>query len=198
MKNDRLSRNKSMKVPRKIKNEVGMANTMDDLFSVKQGSATGFNVKFNKAKEQSKAEAIDSELDRISQISEESSDLLVITRTKKLGAYILAITMKTPQKFRSTYIARMQNMCLEALELMYHANSIMQNSIENKKRREQLQTNAIIKLKMLGYISLLAENAACILLRQYKQISILLGDAINLCAAWRKSDNEKWEAKQAK
>ncbi len=195
MTNDKLSRNKTIKLPRKVQNEGGTANTIEDLFSVRQGSATGFDVKFNSEKERAKADQIDCELDQISKISPESSDLLVITRTKKLGAYIFAITIKTPQKFRSIYIRRLHDLCIDALDCMYHANAIKQDSPANKQRREQYQTDAIIKLKLLGYMALLAENAACILLRQYKQISILLGDAINLCAAWRKSDNEKWEAK---
>ncbi len=48
---------------------------------------------------------------------------------------------------------------------------------------------------MLGYIALLAENAGCILTRQLKQISIQIADAVNLAAAWRKSDDEKWREK---
>lgn len=192
--NRKLSRNKSVKLPRKIEC-AGLANSLDDLFSVNAASATGFDARFDSDQELVAAQSLDAELTRISKIAPESSDLLVITQTKKLGAYIMAITIKCPQKFRATYISRMQNLCLDALECMYQANSIIQDTPENKSRRASFQTTAIIKLKMLGYISLLAENASCILLRQYKQISIMLGDAINLCAAWRKSDNEKWGAR---
>ena len=45
---------------------------------------------------------------------------------------------------------------------------------------------------MLGYISMIAENANCILSRQYKQISLQIGEAINLIAAWKKSDDDRW------
>ncbi len=196
MKYNRLSRNKSLKIPKNITNVVGPANTIDDLFSVKQGSATGFDVKFDPNRTASNAAEIDAEWARVSKISDDASDLIVLTRAKKLGAYILAISLKTPQRFRATYIARMQNMCLDAISDILHANSIMQDCLENKRTREQFQTDAIIKLKMLGYIALLAENAGCILLRQYRQIAIQLSDVINLAAAWRKSDNEKWGAKQ--
>lgn len=195
---EKLSRNKSIKLPRTIKNDAGPANTCDDLFSIYAASATGFDTKFDNSTEYAAAQSLDTELNRISKISPMSSDLLVITQAKKLGAYIMAITIKSPQKFRATYISRMQNLCLESIECMYQANSIIQNSVEAKNRREAFQTNAIIKLKMLGYISLLAQNASCILLRQYKQIAIMLGDAINLCTAWRKSDNGKWGLKQTK
>jgi hypothetical protein len=196
MKNDRLSRNKSLKIPKIIKNETGPANTLDDLFSVKQGSAMGFNVKFNKDKEFKKAEILDEELNMVSKISEESSDLVVITRAKKLGAYILAISMKTPQRFRMTYVARMQNLCLDAISNMFFANAIHADCPANKNQRERYQTDSIIKLKMLGYIALLSENAGCILLRQYKQISLQLENVISMTSAWRKSDNEKWLDKQ--
>lgn len=45
---------------------------------------------------------------------------------------------------------------------------------------------------MLGYISMVAENSNCILSKQFKQISIQIGEAINLIAAWKKSDDTRW------
>lgn len=45
---------------------------------------------------------------------------------------------------------------------------------------------------MLGYISMIAENSKCILSRQYKQISLQIGEAVNLIAAWKKSDDDRW------
>ena len=83
-------------------------------------------------------------------------------------------------------------MCLETLELLLQANFVRIDSIENKKKREEYQKDAIIKLKMLGYISMVAENSNCILKRQFKQISLQIGEAINLVAAWKKSDDERW------
>ncbi len=196
MDTNRLGRNNSLKIPKKIKNDIGPANTMDDFFAIKQGGATGFDARFNDASVSSDAAKIDAELLQVSKISPNSSDLIVLTRAKKLGAYILAISQKSPQKFRATYVARMQNFCLDAISDMLYANAIFQDCTENKKLRTQYQTDAIIKLKMLGYVALLAENAGCILLRQYRQIAIQLSDVLNLVAAWRKSDNEKWGAKQ--
>ena len=64
--------------------------------------------------------------------------------------------------------------------------------ITEEVEREEYQKEAIIKLKMLGYISMIAENANCILSRQYKQISLQIGEAINLIAAWKKSDDDRW------
>ena len=45
---------------------------------------------------------------------------------------------------------------------------------------------------MLGYIAMLAEEAKCILPKQYKQIAIQIGEAINLIAAWKKSDDKRY------
>ena len=88
---------------------------------------------------------------------------------------------------------RMQNYCLDALECLLKANFIRMDSIEKKTEREELQKEAIIKLKVLGYISMVAENSGCILKKQHKQISLQLSEAINLTVAWKKSDDERWK-----
>lgn len=193
--NNRLGRSKSLKLPKSLKTEGDKVNSAPDLFSTSQAFATARDRKFDREKEQEKAETRDAELEQASKVPESSSDLIVITKTKKLGAYIVAVTQKSPAKFRSVFVNRMHNLCLDALQDMFRANFIRQDCIENKKQREQYQTDAIIKLKMLGYIALLAENAGCILARQLKQISIQVADSINLTAAWKKSDDEKWREK---
>jgi len=192
----RLSRSKALNLPNVVKDEVGKINSTLDMFSSSEAFATARDKKFNKKKEQAKAEARDAEWEQACKIPESSSDLIVITKTKKLGAYIIAVTQKSPAKFRSVFVNRMHNLCLDALQDMFRANFIRQDCIENKKQREKYQTDAIIKLKMLGYIGLLAENAGCLLTRQLKQISIQVSDAVNLAAAWRKSDDEKWREKE--
>lgn len=188
------SRRGALRVPRKIENIAGPANSADDLFSVRQGAATGFDAPFNVNRAAANA-ALDAEWDMACQIPADSCELIVLTRAKKLGAYVMAISMRTPQKFRATYVARMQNFCLDVVECILRANAIRMDDASASARRGSLQADAIIKLKMLGYVALLAQNAGCILLRQYRQISIQLADVINLLAAWRKSDAEKWRAK---
>ncbi len=192
----RLSRNKALDLPKVVENDIGKVNSTLDMFSTSQAFATARDKKFNMKKEQDKAETRDAEWEQACKIPESSSDLIVITKVKKLGAYIIAVTQKSPAKFRSVFVNRMHNLCLDALQDMFRANFIRQDSLENKKQREQYQTDAIIKLKMLGYIALLAENAGCLLTRQLKQISIQVSDAVNLAAAWRKSDDEKWREKE--
>ena len=90
----------------------------------------------------------------------------------------------------------MQNYCLDALQDMLNANFIRPADAENSRLRAQYQTDAQIKLKMLAYVAMVAQNAGCILLRQYKQISLQIGETVNLLSAWKKSDEEKWKRTQ--
>jgi len=193
MKNDRTSRSKGPSIP-KVVASAGKANTALDLFSVRQSFAKARGGKFDKDKELSAAEAEDAAWEQACKIPESSSDLMVMTATKKLGAYIVAVTQKSPAKFRGVFVNRMTNLCLDALQDMMRANSVRQDCEENRRRREDCQASAIIRLKMLGYIALLSENAGCLLSRQLRQISAQLANAINLAAAWKKSDNEKWRS----
>ncbi len=189
-----VSRDNNLKIPKIIDNVNECINSVDDKVAVKQALATANDEKFNKKQVIQQVEE-DKELERISKIPSNSNDLIVITVVKKLGAYIIAITEKSPAKYRGVFVNRMQNMCLETLELLLQANFIRIDSIENKKKREEFQKDAIIKLKMLGYISMVAENSNCILKRQFKQISLQIGEAINLVAAWKKSDDERWRSR---
>jgi len=186
-----VSRANNLRIPKTLENVGGELNSVEDKVAVKQAIATANDEKYDKAKITEKVEK-DKELEQVSKIPYNSNDLMVVTVVKKLGAYIIAITEKSPAKFRGVFVNRMQNICLETLELLLRANFVRLESEEKKKEREEYQKEAIIKLKMLGYISMIAENANCILSRQYKQISLQIGEAINLIAAWKKSDDDRW------
>lgn len=186
-----VSRANNLRIPKTLENVGGELNSVEDKVAVKQAIATTNDEKYNKAKITEEVER-DKELEQVSKIPYNSNDLMVVTVVKKLGAYIIAITEKSPAKFRGVFVNRMQNICLETLELLLRANFVRLESEEKKKEREEYQKEAIIKLKMLGYISMIAENANCILSRQYKQISLQIGEAINLIAAWKKSDDDRW------
>lgn len=188
----RLSRSSGLKIQKIVKSDIGKPNSVLDLFAVQHGTAMARDKRFNPEKELAKAAAKDAEWEQISKIPTDSSDLMVITKAKQLGQYIVAITQKSPARFRSVFVNRMHNLCLDALQNMLRANFIHADCAENKKRREQYQIDAIIDLKILGYIAYQSECTGCILRRQYKQVSILLGDVINMATAWRKSDNNKW------
>jgi len=187
-----VSRDSNLKIPKKIENVSNNVNTIEDKVAVKQAFATAENEKFNKESITEMVEQ-DKELEQANKIPYNANDLVVITAVKKLGAYTVAITEKSPKKFRGVFVNRMQNYCLDTLECLLEANFIRMDAIENKTKREELQKEAIVKLKLLGYVSMVAENSGCILKKQYKQISLQLSEAINLIVAWKKSDDERWK-----
>lgn len=131
------------------------------------------------------------DIDEDTKIPSDSSELIVITKTKKLTAYVITITEKSPKKFRAVFVNRMQNYCLDCMENLIEANSIRMDNVKNKERRRECQRKAFLKLKLLGYISFLALENQCILNKQYQQISLQISDCINLLVAWRKSDAER-------
>lgn len=186
-----VNRTNNLKIPKDITNIYSEINTIDDKVNVKQAIATANNEKFDKQKVRKNTES-DLELEIIEKIPFNSNDLIVITVVKKLGAYIIAVTEKSSAKYRGVFVNRMQNLALEVLELLLQANFIRIDSKNNKRKREEYQKDAIVKLKMLGYISMVAENSNCILKKQFKQISIQIGEAINLIASWKKSDDSRW------
>jgi len=186
-----VSRDSNLKIPKKLEDANGVENNVEDKLAVKQAIATANNKKFNKKSEIEKIED-DKELEQVNKIPFNANDLMVITVVKKLSAYTIAVTEKSPKKFRGVFVNRMQNYCLDTLECLLEANFIRMDSPEKKAKREELQKEAVVKLKLLGYVSMVAENSGCILNKQYKQISIQLSEAINLTAAWKKSDDERW------
>lgn len=187
-----VSRDNNLKIPKKIENTCGVLNNSDDKLKVKEALATANDLKFNYT--EVKNEVLnDKELELVNKIPINSNDLIVITTLKKLIAYIIAITEKSPAKFRGVFVNRMQNLSLDALENLLNANFIRLDSVENKKQREEFQKQAIIKLKMLGYISLVAKESNCILMRQYKQIALQIGETINLISSWKKSDDYRFK-----
>ena len=86
---NRLSRNKALHLPKVVENEAGKINSVPDLFSTSQAFATARDKKFNMNKEQTKAEVKDAEWEQACKIPDSASDLIVITKTKKLGACLL-------------------------------------------------------------------------------------------------------------
>ena len=198
MKNSHISRNRQLNIPITVKNEVGMINTVADRVAADEAHATAHDRKLNREVSRQKAETEDAEWKRISKIPESSSDLIVITKVKKLGAYVIAATEKSPAKYRGVSVNRMQNYCLDALQDMLNANFIRPADAENRRLRAQYQTDALIKLKMLAYVAMVAQNAGCILLRQYKQISLQIGEICCLRGkkATKKNGNEHKRCKE--
>lgn len=186
-----VSRSNNLKISKTLEDVNENLNSIDDKVVVKQVLTTANNQKFDKKKVKDNIEK-DSELEKIEKISFNANDLIVITVVKKLGAYMIAVTEKSPKKFRGVFVNRMQNYCLDTLEFLLEANFIRMDSQINKTKREELQKEAIVKLKLLGYVAMIAENSGCILRKQYKQISMQLAEAINLIVAWKKNDDTRW------
>ena len=179
-----VSRDSNLKIPKKLENFNETENSVEDIVAVKQAIATAENKRFNKKQIIESVEK-DNELEQVNKLPFNANDLMVITVVKK--------TEKSPKKFRGVFVNRMQNYCLDTLECLLEANFTRMDAIEKKIKRAELQKEAIVKLKLLGYVSMVAENSGCILKKQYKQISIQLSEAINLTVAWKKSDDERWK-----
>ena len=187
-----VSRSKNLKIPKEIEKVTKAANNVEDTVAIKKGIAMAESKKFNEKKMKEKLELEDKDLKVIEKIPSNSNDLVVITVAKKLCAYVIAVTEKSPKKFRGVFVNRMQNYCLDTIEYLLEANFVRMDSATNKAKREHYQKEAIVKLKLLGYISMVAESSGCILTKQYKQISMQLAETINLIVAWKKSDDERW------
>jgi hypothetical protein len=190
-----VSRNKSLNIPKQIKVEHSKLNTEAEELSVRKTIKQANNDKYNEKKILEELNDRSIQWDSIVKIPQSSNDLIVITVVKKLAAYIITITEKSPKKFRGVFVNRMQNYTLDTIEDLLRANFIRMDSLDNKNKREDYQKDAIIKLKMLGYISMLAYSSGCTLKKQYKQISIQTAEAISLTTAWKKSDDRRWKAK---
>ena len=191
---DQVSRNR-LKIPKEIDIYEKNVNSINDELEVKK-IVNDFNkVNIEEQSLKKTLELDDKEFGVISKIPSSSNDLIVVTIVKKLCAYVILVTEKSPKKYRGVFVNRMQNYCLDTLEYLLQANYLRMDSIENKKLRESYQKNAIIKLKLLGYIAMVSESVGCILKKQYKQISMQLAEAINLIVAWKKSDDERFKKK---
>ncbi len=116
----------------------------------------------------------------------DSNELMVITKTKKLLAYILTVMQKSPKYFRQTLVFRIQNYALDALEHIVKANTLKADTQKNKIDRKAYQHQAYVDLKLLEYMSFIALENGCILKKQYLQIAVQLADSINLLVAWTK------------
>lgn len=156
-----VSRDSNLKIPKKVENINENVNTIDDKIAVKQAMATADDKKFDKKSVAEELEQ-DKELEEINKIPYNANDLIVITTVKKLTAYTIAVTEKSPKKFRGVFVNRMQNYCLDTLENLLKANFTRMDAIEKKRIREDLQKDAIVNLKLLGYVSMVAESSGCI------------------------------------
>ena len=63
-----------------------------------------------------------------------TSELVVITRAKDLCSYVMTITQKSPKQFRYTFVSRLQNLSLSAIENLFRANDVYVTVFIRKNR----------------------------------------------------------------
>ena len=107
-----VSRSNNLKIPKEIETVTKTANNVEDTVAIKKGIAMAESKKFNEKKMKEKLELEDKDLKVIEKIPSNSNDLVVITVAKKLCAYVIAVTEKSPKKFRGVFVNRMQNYIL--------------------------------------------------------------------------------------
>lgn len=189
---DNIGRNRGLQLQMTIPMDKNRKESDEDKIATAKGVAKGNQKKF--IEDKVFLQELE-DVDKDTKVRQNSSELLVITKTKKLAAYVITITEKSPKKFRAVFVNRIQNYCLDCLEYLIEANSIRIDSTQNRERRKECQHQAFLKLKLLGYISFLSLESNCILKKQYEQISLQLADCINLLVAWRKSDADRFGKK---
>lgn len=181
-----ISRKNGLRIPKEIENIEQNRESDEDKEQVSKAVSEALR---KDEKNEIAEEHID--INKNVKIPYSSSELIVITKAKKLTAYVITVTEKSPKRFRAVFVNRMQNYCLDCIENLIEANSLKMDNNKNIEKRKECQHNAFLKLKMLGYVSFLALENECILKKQYQQISLQASDCINLLVAWRKSDFER-------
>lgn len=182
-------RHNGLKLQKDIPAVKGNQESDEDKIAIAKGVARANGERFN---EEDVFKDPQTDADKETKVRANSSELMVITKTKKLTAYVITITEKSPKHFRAVFVNRMQNYCLDCLELLIEANSLRMDNSKNKEKRKNCQHEAYLKLKLLGYIAFLALENKCIIKKQYQQISLQTADCINLLTAWRRSDAERY------
>ena len=97
-------------------------------------------------------------------------ELRVVTAAKNLCSYVLTVTNKTPKSFRFTLVSRVQNLSLDIVENIYKADKFFVQSEGSRRvqKRLVLQHYALMSVKILADISLIAREQGCILPKQYE------------------------------
>ena len=116
-----------------------------------------------------------------------NSELIIITKMKKLIEYIFIITEKSPKKYRFTLVDRMYNLSIDALYCLYKANNI---KLGDNNRLEQ-QENARVNLQMLDAVTNISYEAKCVTFSQYSHIGEYINECLTLLSKWIKSDENR-------
>jgi len=137
-----VNRDNNLKIPKQIEIYNKNLYSVDDILQIKKSIAMANNIKFNEQITKKVAIEENECLEIISKILYNSNDLIVITVVKKLTAYVITITEKSPKKFRGVFVNRIQNYCIDTLEYLLQSNYIRMDSLDNKLKRN---TNIFLK-----------------------------------------------------
>lgn len=118
------------------------------------------------------------------------SDLYVFTKAKELTKYIITVTEKSPKKYRFTLVTKLQNLCLDAIDLLYTANELPLGEERTAKQKE-----SGVVLRKLGYFSSLAGEIGCILPAQGENASKLQAETLLFLGKWMASDEKRIKSK---
>jgi hypothetical protein len=124
----------------------------------------------------------------------QESELVVIAKAKDLCAYVMQITQKSPKQFRFSYVGKMRNLALEAIENIIRANELLvggKHGTVNCQRRYDYQREALTCVKLLCYFAEMSLTQGCILMKHYEQIAKQATDVRNLLGAWITSDKKR-------
>ena len=112
-------------------------------------------------------------------MKKKKSTLAVMTKVRELTKYVFEATEKSPKKFRFTLCTKLENYCLNTIELIYKANSMKEID-----KRIELQEKAKTYLAMIDYFANLSYELTCITFKQYEVISLNVALNMKLLIAW--------------
>ena len=122
---DNIGRKNGLRMPREISNVKGNTELNADKIEISKAVSHAQNTKY---KGDNAIVLEHPDVEKETKIPSDSSELIVITKAKKLTAYVITITEKSPKKFRAVFINRMQNYSLDCIENLIEANSIRMDS----------------------------------------------------------------------
>ncbi len=128
-----------------------------------------------------------------SKVEKQTSELKVFTASRKLLAYVVQATEKSPKKFKATFVDRLRNLVLSSNGNLIRANLCRLDEISRRIDRKNYQIKAYEDLKELENLSFLSVECKCILPKQFEQISKLISEVLTLLSAWMKNDKLRIE-----
>ena len=65
------------------------------------------------------------------------SELTAITKARDLCSYVMTITQKIPKQFSFTFVSRLQNLALSAIENLFRANDVFVSKADINSQKER-------------------------------------------------------------